>query len=357
MPEGSNQTFTEDAAGADVKFVSAEKAIAVIFRRTLSVSTVTVAGILVAGLFPILLPLVFLTDFFRRVNFAGVRVLFFLEGFLIMEVLGVLVSAVIWLAELPGRDDARFERRNYALQNWWGTSIARMGIWLFNLRMVVEEPFEYRSKPFILFIRHASFIDTFLSIYHISSQHKTRLRYVLKKELLADPCLDIVGNRIPNVFVDRKSEDSVAQIQAVRRLGARLDPDEGVLIYPEGTRFTRAKRNRIVERALKTGSDELAFASQFESVLPPRLGGPLALLESIPDVDVVFCAHVGFESTVDPKQLLSGKLINAEIRVRFERISGEDIPASYDERKTWFVEHWLEMDRTITHWNDGALNE
>ena len=124
MTDGSNQTYTEDASGTDVKFASGEKSIAVFFRRLLSVSTITVLAVLVAGLFPLLLPLVLLIDFFRRVNFAGVRVLFFLEGFLIMEVLGVMVSAAIWLAELPGRDATRFERRNYALQNWWGTTIA-----------------------------------------------------------------------------------------------------------------------------------------------------------------------------------------------------------------------------------------
>ena len=31
------------------------------------------------------------------------------------------------------------------------------------------------------------------------------------------------------------------------------------------------------------------------NLLPPRLTGPLALLERAPDLDVVFCGHVGFD--------------------------------------------------------------
>ena len=38
---------------------------------------------------------------------------------------------------------------------------------------------------------------------YVSRRYHLRLRYVLKRELLWDPCLDIVGQRVPNIFVDR----------------------------------------------------------------------------------------------------------------------------------------------------------
>ena len=58
-----------------------------------------------------------------------------------------------------------------------------------------------------------------------------RLRYVLKKELLFDPCLDIVGNRLPNYFVDRGGQDSERARRGVAELVRDLGPDEGALIY------------------------------------------------------------------------------------------------------------------------------
>jgi 1-acyl-sn-glycerol-3-phosphate acyltransferase len=59
--------------------------------------------------------------------------------------------------------------------------------------------------------------------------------------------LDIVGNRLANCFVRRNSGDSDREIAAVQRLMEDLGPNDGVLIYPEGTRFTEAKRRRILD--------------------------------------------------------------------------------------------------------------
>jgi 1-acyl-sn-glycerol-3-phosphate acyltransferase len=324
-------------------------------RRVTSVFSVLVLFGTLTVSFPVLLFFALMVDVIRGVRFASVRFLFFMEGFLAMEIAGVFVSGIIWAAEFPRKDSVRFQRRNYALQNWWGVTIATMGIRLYGLKLTVEEAFVPEKKPFILFIRHASFIDTFLPIFLISSKFNIRLRYVLKTELLADPCLDIVGNRIPNVFIRRDSEDSDGQISAVKKLGSALSADEGVVIYPEGTRFSRKKKSRILERAKQNGEEAYRFASRFNSVLPPRLGGSLALLEEAPEVDVVFCAHTGLEATMGFRQLLSGELINTEIRVRFHRVAGNDIPVSSEQKKAWFVEKWCEVDEIVTRWKRGKV--
>ena len=54
----------------------------------------------------------------------------------------------------------------------------------------------------------------------LSRPHGVRLRYVLKRELLWDPCLDIVGHRLPNAFVRRGSRDTAGDVAAVRGLMA-----------------------------------------------------------------------------------------------------------------------------------------
>ena len=55
-----------------------------------------------------------------------------------------------------------------------------------------------------------------------------------------------------------------------------LGPRDGVIIYPEGTRFTEAKRERIIEELARNGESYLCEkARMLTNVLPPRLGGPL----------------------------------------------------------------------------------
>ena len=49
--------------------------------------------------------------------------------------------------------------------------------------------------------------------------------------------------------------DHAAALAALRDLGRDLRPDEGVIIYPEGTRFTAAKRERRVAKLRKKQHD------------------------------------------------------------------------------------------------------
>ena len=70
----------------------------------------------------------------------------------------------------------------------------------------------------LLFPRHVSVADTLLPAVFVSSRNGILLRHVLKRELLWDPCLDIVGNRLPNCFVRRDSRDSAREIRAVAAL-------------------------------------------------------------------------------------------------------------------------------------------
>jgi 1-acyl-sn-glycerol-3-phosphate acyltransferase len=284
---------------------------------------------------------------------ATTRALLFIEGFLAMELLGVLISVLIWIPEILGPNEERFQGRNYALQNWWGTTIAKMGIRIYDLKFDFDTPFKKTNNSFILFIRHTSFIDTFLPIFLISSKHQIRLRYVLKEELLWGPCLNIVGNRIPNVFVRRDSIDTEHQLSEIRNLTQGIPHGDGIVLYPEGTRFTLGKRERIRDNAKLEGEESYRRALRFESVLPPRRGGALSLLNSIPNVDAVFCTHTGLESTVTPRQLLSGQLVGTTIHIDFHRVDTMDIPKNSEEQKDWLDDRWSEVDRRVTEYDSN----
>jgi 1-acyl-sn-glycerol-3-phosphate acyltransferase len=320
-------------------------------RRLLSIPAVLVlaaASVLAA---PAWIPGLAILDAFRPARRgAALRAGAMLAVYAQCEAIGLASSALLWLAS-PGRSDAarrRFLRRNLALQRWWAGALFEAAMRIYGMRLDLEGADEPARGPLLLLPRHASVADTLLPAVLVSAPHGIRLRYVLKRELLWDPCLDVVGNRLPNVFVRRGSEDSEREIAAVAALGRDLGADEGVLIYPEGTRWSREKRARVIERFRAAGDSERALrAERLHTVLPPRLGGPLALLDAAPEADVVFCAHTGLEGAATLADLWRGDLIGRTVCVRFWRVPRGEIPAERAARGAWLEAWWERMDAWI----------
>ncbi|HSG89376.1 MAG TPA: lysophospholipid acyltransferase family protein, partial [Pseudomonadales bacterium] len=261
------------------------------------------------------------------------RVFGFLTAYAWCESIGVLVSLWIWLSLAWRRGSAAGEQRwidaNYALQAWWCRSLKRATQWLFRLRFVVEGDDELDGDGVIMLPRHCSIGDTVLPVAFYNFVHDRQLRFVLKRELLFDPCLDIVGNRLPNYFADRSAQNTAREVEGVRALTRDLGRREGILIYPEGTRFTPAKREQILASLAAKGDDEaLARTRRWTRVLPPRPGGTLALLEDNPGRDVVFCAHTGFEGSASFVRLFNGSWLDTVVRIRFWRVPFAEVPTT-----------------------------
>ena len=168
----------------------------------------------------------------------------------------------------------------------------------------------------------------------------------MKRELLWDPCLDVVGQRLPNVFVRRGSTDAAREVAQIARLAEDIGRGEGVLIYPEGTRFTPAKRARALA-GLQSAPERFARAAALQHVLPPRLGGPQALLEAHPDVDVLLVAHVGFDAVTTFNDMWNGALVRRAVRVCFRRVPYADVPRTRGDRIRWLDEQWTWVDAWI----------
>ena len=80
-------------------------------------------------------------------------------------------------------------------------------------------------------------------------------------------------------------------------------------------------------------------------MLPPRLGGPLELLdEAAGRIDIVFCGHVGFDGFQHISHIWAGGLVGTTISVRFWRRPAAEVPASEQERIEWLYERWQELD-------------
>ncbi len=322
-------------------------------RRPLTIPLYLIAWLAILGAFPLLLVLVFAIDAARGRRRALTRMLLMLVVYLSCEALGLGLAFGLWLRSgvWRGADAARFLRWNFELQQRWAGTLLAAFRRIYGIRIEVESAEALSRGPYLIFIRHTSLFDTLLPSAFFSQPFGIVLRYVLKKELLWDPCLDVVGNRLPNAFVERRSGKISGGVEAVRRLMADLTERDGILIYPEGTRFTPAKRERVLEQLQAKDPMLYEKAVALKYTMPPRLGGALALLEENECADVVFCAHAGLEAAATPRDLLDGQVVGATVRVSYWRVPFASIPRGTEDRIAWLFAHWSRIDHWVAERN------
>lgn len=320
-------------------------------RRLRTIPAVLVAFVLVTVLLPVLLAGALVVDLVRLVaggpRFIAVRLVAMLWCYLVGDTVGLAAMFGSWVVCGFGRDRARLEEQLWPVQSAWAAWMFWCVRRLFGMRLDVQGDEVVPGGPVILAIRHASIVDNFLPLNLVTRPHGQRLRYVLKRELLWEPCLDVGGKRSPNWFVRRDSGDP-AEIAHVLALAEDLGPDEGVLIYPEGTRFTPERRDRGIARIAENDPVRAARLSALQGVLAPRTGGFLGILDGAPQADVLVCAHYGFDGLRRVSDIWRGGLVGRVISVRFTRIPAAEIPSGREERIAWLDELWLDMDAWVT---------
>jgi 1-acyl-sn-glycerol-3-phosphate acyltransferase len=299
---------------------------------------------------PLLLVVAILVDLVRWLR-SGIppiawRLYAFLTIYLTAEVGAILGSLWIWLISGSGTDKHRIVMRTFGLQRWWATFLWESACLIFGFRLQIEGADLVTPGPILVLSRHASIVDNLLPFQVFTRHDRIRLRYVFKKELLLDPAIDIAGNNLLSHFVDRKGTDTDRELAALRRLATDLKSDEGVLIYPEGTRYSPEKRERAVA-ALGKSPRLLALAQSLHSLLPPRLGGVTALLDAT-SADVIVMGHKGLEGFARVKDIWARGMVGSVVRVRLWRIARSEVPEGRRPRIEWLYGVWTEMDRWLT---------
>ncbi len=322
-----------------------------LLRRLVTIPGLLVVLVLVTVTAPLWIPLTWLIG--RLTPWHGLsRLSLFLLAYLWCQAIGIAACFGIWCRwGFCRRGSPRypaFLASNFRLQCWWANALKRSGEWLYRLRFQVSGQDALPGPPVILLPRHASSGDTVIPIVFYARPCQRPVRYVMKRELLIDPCLDVVGHRLPNYFVDRRSRDSDTEIQGVVGLLDDLGGDS-IVIFPEGTRFTPEKRARILPRL---EGEVAARARGWERVLPPRPGGPLALLAQNPGLDLLLCAHSGLEEAASVRALLTGSAVGASIRIHFWRIPFADIPAGSDRHWSFLLDCWARMNDEVARLSD-----
>jgi 1-acyl-sn-glycerol-3-phosphate acyltransferase len=320
-----------------------ESTLARVVRRCITIPAYAALGPVLVALLPVALPLLAAHDAVRGNRWSTLRSALALTHYAVGETLGLLAAGALWIAGWVA--PARAAEWSFRLQCWWARWLFGGARALFGLSLEVRGAEAAAHGPVLLLMRHASVIDTLLPAVLVSSRTGLRLRYVLKRELLWDPCLDVIGQRLPNAFVRRGQGGSEREIARVRELARDLGPRDGVLLFPEGTRYTPRRRQQAIERLAGSAEPKvLERARALQHVLPPRLGGVLALLEGAPGADVVVCAHTGLESLRSLGDLWSGALVGRAIEVEIWRLPASGVPQRRSERIDWIYDQWERVD-------------
>jgi len=82
------------------------------------------------------------------------------------------------------------------------------------------------------------------------------------------------------------------------------------------------------------------------NLLPPRLGGTLALLDAC-QADVVVMAHRGLDGFARVADIWRGAMVRRQVDVEFWRIPRNQIPEGRNERADWLFDLWGRVDTWV----------
>ncbi len=176
---------------------------------------------------------------------------------------------------------------------------------------------------------------------------------VFKQELAIDPCVDMIGHRLPHAVLDTSNrEECEAQIEQVT---AGLDGRGVLLLFPEGGNFSEERqRGALCTLRRKGRRREEAKAQRMTHVPPPRPTGALAALRSNPNAGVVFAAHTGLGLAANPRDLWREMPIGRTLRTRMWLVPAGERPTDPDSQVEWLYAWWKRLDEWI---DDRAPHE
>lgn len=259
-----------------------------------------------------------------------------------LETLGLFFAAVLFVVG-KGRDLGA----NYRLQAWWTRNVVRALRFTVGVQIEVEGFAELGPGPFVALCRHASLADSVMSAWVLADHAGLKPRYVLKKELRLDPCLDVVGHRLPNYFVDRGSANVSAELEGIDQMARGLAADEVAVIFPEGSRANPRKRTKALEKMANRSPLRAERLSALQYLLPPKPAGASTLLAAVPAANVITMWHSGFDG-LDTFRGIVHHLARRAIRVHVKIVEHHRSTVATGEAFVdWLDQQWLAMDAAV----------
>ena len=263
----------------------------------------------------------------------------------------------LWVVSGFGRRSGteRMQQAHYRLMRWFVRGVYDVIVALARVRVEVVDSDEAgavlsaRDRPVLLFGRHAGEGDTLLVLYELLCPHRRGPRIVMHERLRLDPLVDVLGERLPNRFLDPRGGDTERDIAA---LAADLDDGGALVLFPEGRNFSPAHRQRAIDRLERAGhTEEAERARRMQRVSAPRPGGALAAIHACPKADVVIMGHVGFPEGL--KAVWRHLPAEQVITVRLWHEPADGIPDHDDERRAWLFDRWQRLDDWVVEREHG----
>jgi hypothetical protein len=340
-----------------------------LIRRLVLAPVVIVIALGVIVLSPLLavLALLFgLAGLARAGRMRNLRLVSFAVVWLTAEIVAILLLLGLWvISGFGGRMHTEpYQSRHYAVVRWFLDSLSRGAERTYGLRIEVEEPAltaeertARRARPVIVLCRHSGPGDSLLLVHQLLSVYGLRPRVIMKASLQLDPIVDMMGNRLPNVFVRPRGLGESIYTQQIARLARGLDRTSALVIFPEGGHWTPYRWRRGIRRLEDAGRSDLAArARNMPNLLPPRTGGPLAAINARPDADVIFVAHVGLDTILSVGDVWRRLPIDQVIRAEWWRVPFDQVPQAGDHEAQvqWLYDWWERIDRWITENRPGS---
>jgi len=294
-------------------------------RRILTVSIAWALFFVAIVLAPLAGLLAVITDLvLRRHGWPTVRLVAFFVLALWTEVSSHPVILWTWLSQPVAR--RTWTERNHGLMHWWCGRLVRGAERVVGVRWDFDLPDDLGPGPLLAFSQHVSIVDAIAPVYILGNHQGWNLRYTLTRGLRFDPCLDIVGHRIPNHFVARGTGDNTEELGHLRTLAADMEDDECAAIFPGGGLYTPSGLARAVSKLEERDSPQAGMAARFRHVMPPR---------------------PGFEPVASLRKFWHVVPLPEPVEVKVWRYERSEVPEDEETRMAWLYEKWLVMDDWI----------
>ena len=309
-----------------------------------------IAGLLTLAVAPVALPIALIIDLVTRTpRLRRTRVVALISMLILVDLAGRLLIFGTWIISPVGIGVRRptSQRRYQWIMTWWTSAI------MWTISTIAPLPVDTSELDdallggnAIVIARHRSLLDAVYPAMLFGTRGLTAL-YTLKEDLRWEPNIDIVGHRMGHVFITRSPKDLEAELDPIRALGQRIDENSVGVIFPEGTFFNEARRERALASITKRNPERAEAAAKMRYVLPPHPAGTLALMDGAPDADIIVLGHVGFEPFGTVKDIIANLGAEHSIIVRAWRFARSTVPDEPIAQIEWLFERWVEMDEWI----------
>ncbi len=271
------------------------------------------------------------------------------------ECLCVVICLMLWVCSGAGRwlrADWVLHAHRCLLRGFLGALLGISGP-IFGFRVHVVDPRgaepEEHAVPRLVLARHAGPGASFALAHLLMSRYRAGLHVVLKDTLRLDPAIDLLLTRTGCTWVASGGPARSQSVDRIRQAAADLEPNQTLLLFPEGADWTPVRHLAAVARLRRRGLlREARAVLRMPHVLPPRSAGAAAALRGAPAADVLVFTHTGHEDLLSPQAAWDALPLTRPLRFAWWQAPGHELHAhDDDELNAWLQQTWQDIDAWV----------